>query len=148
MLQARPREAFWSVSCENWHVSTLVHRRNSHSCGASVLLGPGKNEDAERPQLPLLAQHPSHPASRKSGQTQGGGLGCPQDVCSAKEGIYEGQCEAEVRASLAPVLRVARGLCSPGQATAVGLKSDTQMCRHLYGGSISGWENQDPRKEL
>ena len=59
MLQARPREAFWYVSFENWHVSTLVAPLpwiNSHSCGASVLLGPGKNEDAERPQLPLRAR--------------------------------------------------------------------------------------------
>lgn len=65
-----------------------------------------------------------------------------------RKGLYEGQCEAEVRPSLAPVLRVARVLCSPGQATAVGLESDTQMCGHLYGGAVSGGENQDPRKEL
>lgn len=65
-----------------------------------------------------------------------------------RKGLYEGQCEAEVRPSLAPVLRVARVLCSPGQATAVGLESDTQVRGHLYGGTVSGWENQDPRKEL
>ena len=45
LLGARPREAFWSTSCETWHVSTLVLALpwgNSHSCGANVLLRPGK----------------------------------------------------------------------------------------------------------